>query len=305
MKVIIQVPCFNEEETLPVTLAALPRRLPGVDQVEWLVIDDGSTDRTAAIALAWGVDHVLVLPRHTGLAAAFKAGLEACLQHGADVIVNTDADNQYCASDMEKILSPLLAGRVDLVVGARPLRTIVHFSLTKRWLQIVGSWVVCRFSGVDIPDTRSGFRALSRELAGRLEIFSRYTYTLETLIQAGHEGYRVESVPIRTNPDLRPSRLIRNIPTDLWRSGITILSAYFRYNPLVAFTALGVFLAVASLFLGNTAAAPVLLAGMAGLGYLSHLLERNRRLLRGLRPPLPRVETVKVAEPRFRLISQT
>jgi glycosyltransferase involved in cell wall biosynthesis len=307
VKVIIQVPCFNEEASLPLALSALPRELPHVDTVEWLVIDDGSSDRTVEVARSLGVDHIVTLGRHRGLAATFKAGLEACLELGADIVVNTDADNQYRAEDIVKLIEPILAGQADMVVGARPLLEIPHFSWTKRWLQVIGSWIVCRFSGATIPDTRSGFRALTRRLASQLEVFSRYTYTLETLIQAGHEKYRIESVPVRTNPDLRPSRLIRNIPSDLCRSTATILAAYFRYSPIPAFVFVGAVSALGCWGSGSPDSAPVFFGAWAGMGYLSHLMERNRRLLRELRPfaQTTPIRVSKLANARLRLVSQS
>ncbi|MFP3944287.1 MAG: glycosyltransferase family 2 protein, partial [Alphaproteobacteria bacterium] len=190
-KLIIQIPCLNEEETLPATLAALPRQVPGFATVEWQIIDDGSTDRTVEVARANGVDHIVRLPRHGGLAAAFRAGISAALARGADVIVNTDADNQYNADDIPALVAPILAGNADLVVGCRPIENIEHFSATKKFLQRLGSWVVRVASGTDIPDAPSGFRAISREAAMRMTVVSRYTYTLETLIQAGQSGLAV------------------------------------------------------------------------------------------------------------------
>lgn len=305
MKLIIQVPCFNEQHTLPVTLAALPRTLPGVSQVEWLVVDDGSTDDTAAVARAHGADHVVVLAQHLGLAAAFKAGLEACLVRGADIIVNTDADNQYHAGDLPALIEPILRGRADLVVGTRPLRSIPHFSPAKRWLQIWGSWAVRRLSGTQVPDARSGYRAFSRRLAASLDVFSRYTYTLETLIQAGHEGFIVDNVPVRVNADLRPSRLIRNIPSDLIRSAHTLITAYFRYCPIRAFGILGTGAVLTGAVLRSPGFAAGGLAACFSLGYLSHLLEQNRRLLRELKPRTRFVEEVSAAGPaRLRLVTQ-
>ncbi len=226
MKLIIQVPCFNEEPWLERTLAQLPRQLAGIHEIEWLVIDDGSSDATAEAALRAGADHVLKLAKHSGLAGAFRAGLKVALDLGADIIVNTDADNQYDARDIEKLLKPVLAGKADLVLGARSFGA---FPLWKRSLQILGSRVVSRLSGTSTPDVRSGFRAMSRRLALRLDVKTAYTYTLETLIQAGREGFRVMSVPVRTNADVRPSRLIRNIPLDLLKSTAAIAGACRRF----------------------------------------------------------------------------
>jgi glycosyltransferase involved in cell wall biosynthesis len=239
MKVIIQIPCYNEENTLPITLAELPRKLPGIDVVEWLVVNDGSTDRTVKVARDHGVDHVVSLSRNRGLARAFSAGLEACLIRGADIIVNTDADNQYCAADIPKLIGPILEGKAEIVIGERPIRTIKHFSPTKKLLQRFGSVIVRIASGVDVPDAPSGFRAMTREAALRLDVFSRYSYTLETIIQAGQSGIPVASVPIRVNGPLRASRLVRSIPDYLMRSGQTIVRIFALYRPFRFFAALG------------------------------------------------------------------
>src|SRR5919197_834964 len=207
MKLIIQIPCFNEEQTLPLTLADLPRELPGIDAVEWLVIDDGSTDRTVDVARAHGVDHIVRLTNNKGLAAAFQAGLDASLKLGPDVIVNTDADHQYPARDIPRLVDPILEGRADMVVGDRRVKDVEHFSAPKKLLQRLGSWVVRRASGTGVPDTTSGFRAYNREAALQLVVVSNYTYTLESLIQAGKMLVAIEHVPIGTNPKTRPSRL--------------------------------------------------------------------------------------------------
>jgi glycosyltransferase involved in cell wall biosynthesis len=211
MKLIIQIPCLNEAGTLSVALQDLPRSIDGFDEVEWLVIDDGSTDDTAAHARELGVDHVIRHPVNRGLAAAFMTGLDACLRLGADVIVNTDADNQYQAADIPKLTMPILSGQADMVIGARPIAETEHFSWIKKKLQRLGSWAVRAASKTSVADAPSGFRAISRETAMRLNVFNAYTYTLETIIQAGLSNLRVLSVPIRTNPDLRPSRLVKSI----------------------------------------------------------------------------------------------
>jgi glycosyltransferase involved in cell wall biosynthesis len=239
LKLIIQIPCRNEELTLPQTLEALPRQLPGVDKIEFLIIDDGSTDHTSEIAEKLGVDHVVRLTHHVGLAGGFVAGLEACLLNGADLIVNTDADNQYFADDIEKLIKPLLEGKADIVVGDRGVATLENFSPTKRLLQRLGSWIMAKASGIDIPDATSGFRALSREAALRTIVMSQYSYTLETLIQAGAHNMSVEYVPVRTNPQTRPSRLMRNIPHYLANSSATILRTYMMYRPLKVFSFIG------------------------------------------------------------------
>ncbi|KVQ54253.1 glycosyltransferase family 2 protein [Burkholderia territorii] len=239
MKLIIQVPCFNEAATLPIALAALPRRIPGFDRVEWLIIDDGSSDGTIEVARAAGVDHIIRHPRNRGLARAFMTGLEACLQRGADVIVNTDADNQYNAADIPALVRPIYVGDADIVVGARPIDEIAHFSPLKKALQKIGSWVVRAVSRTDIPDTTSGFRAYSRHAAQRLTVFSNYTYTLETIIQAGQRDMSIVSVPIRVNGFLRPSRLVKSIGSYVMRSTHTILRIFVIYRPAAFFGTLG------------------------------------------------------------------
>lgn len=238
-KLIIQIPCYNEEATLAITLAELPRKVPGVDEVEWLVINDGSSDRTVEVARANGVDHIVSFDHNQGLAKAFMAGLEACLKAGADIIVNTDADNQYCADDIPVLIEPILLGQADMVVGARPIRQIKHFSPTKKFLQKLGSWVVRIASNTDIPDAPSGFRAISRNAALEVNVFNKYTYTLETIIQAGQKGMAITSVPIRTNGYLRPSRLVKSIPSYIQRSILTIFRIFMTYKPLRFFTLVG------------------------------------------------------------------
>src|SRR3954452_19863231 len=247
MKLIIQIPCFNEEDQLPGTLADLPRELPGVDEVEWLVIDDGSTDGTVEVARANGVDHIVRLTNNKGLAAAFQAGLDASLKLGADVIVNTDADDQYRASEIPRLVAPILEGRADLVVGDRQVESIEHFSASKKALQRLGSWVVRRASGTDIPDTTSGFRAYNREAALQLVVVSNYTYTLESLIQAGKMLVAVEHVPIETNPQTRESRLVKSTGTYVRRNAVEIFRAYVLYEPLRVFAIAALVFAVAAL----------------------------------------------------------
>ncbi|MGD1927849.1 MAG: glycosyltransferase family 2 protein [Leptolyngbyaceae cyanobacterium] len=232
VKLIIQIPCYNEEATLGVTLAELPQTLPGVDCVEWLIIDDGSLDRTVEVARACGVKHVVQFPYNQGLAKAFMAGVEASVRAGADIIVNTDADNQYCAADIPQLIAPILQGEADMVLGARPINDIPHFSPVKKRLQGFGSWVVRLASNTQIPDAPSGFRAFSREAALKFNVFNEYTYTLETIIQAGQRGMKIESVPIRTNGYLRPSRLVKSIPSYVQRSLFTILRIFMTYRPL-------------------------------------------------------------------------
>ncbi|MGQ9718221.1 MAG: glycosyltransferase family 2 protein, partial [Anaerolineae bacterium] len=250
LKLIIQIPAYNEESTLPQTLRDLPRSLPGVDEVEVLVIDDGSTDRTAQVAQELGVHHVVRLKQHQGLAAAFTVGLETALRLGADIIVNTDADNQYAGEDIARLVQPILEGKADIVVGDRGVATLQHFSPVKRLLQKWGSWVVGRAAGIPIPDATSGFRAFTREAALRLTVMGEYTYTLETLIQAGARRMTVVYVPVRTNPQTRPSRLIRSITSFIALSAVTIVRFYTMYRPLRVFMTLGGVLIAGGVALG-------------------------------------------------------
>lgn len=250
MKLIIQIPCLNEAETLPETLKVLPRQVPGFTVVEWLVVDDGSQDKTAEVARALGVDHVVRHRRNKGLARAFITGLNECLRLGADVIVNTDADNQYEADDIPKLVAPILEGKADVVIGARPINTHKHFSLTKKLLQKVGSWVVRQVSHTDIPDTTSGFRALNREAAQRTMVFNEYTYTLETIIQAGHRKLAITSIPVRVNEVTRPSRLFRSIPAYVRQSMITIVRIYVIYRPFHFFGSIGLLFFLAGVLIG-------------------------------------------------------
>ena len=236
MKLIIQIPCYNEAQTLEVALNDLPRKLDGIDTIEYLIINDGSADNTVEVAKKWGVHHIVNFKQNKGLAKGFMAGLDGCLRNGADIIVNTDADNQYCAEDIETLIRPILAGEADMVIGARPIDETEHFSFSKKKLQHLGSWAVRRASNTDIPDAPSGFRALSREAAMRINVVNDYTYTLETIVQAGREKIPITSVPIRTNAELRPSRLFHSIWGYVKKSMITILRAYMMYKPLKSFT---------------------------------------------------------------------
>ena len=310
MKLIIQIPCFNEADNLPHTVAALPRQLDGVNSIEYLVIDDGSTDATVAVARQIGVQHIVQLNTHSGLAAGFAAGLEASLHQGADIIVNTDADNQYQAEDIQRLIEPILAGRADLVVGDRGVASLANFSPVKRQLQRLGSWVIGRASGVTTPDATSGFRALSREAALRTLVLSDYSYTLETLIQAGASHIAVEYVPVRTNPQTRPSRLMRSIPHYLAHSGATIIRAYTMYRPLRVFSTLSlVFLLVGLLLslrfvyfflLGQgdghiqslILAAVLLIVGFQTflIGLVADLIGFNRKILEDLIYRIRRIE---------------
>lgn len=249
-KLIIQIPCYNEAETLAVALAELPRAVPGFDRVEWLIIDDGSTDATAEVARANGVDHVVRHPGNRGLAHAFMTGINACLRLGADVIVNTDADNQYVAADIPLLTEPVVQGRADMVIGARPIAEIEHFSPAKKLLQKLGSWVVRVTSKTDVADAPSGFRAISRNAAQQFVVFNNYTYTLETIIQAGRKNMRVESVPIRVNGDLRPSRLVKSIPSYIKRSIFTIVRIFVVYQPARFFGSIAAVLLLAGFLIG-------------------------------------------------------
>ena len=235
MKLIIQIPCLNEEQTLPVTLADLPRELPGFDAVEWLIVDDGSTDRTLEVAREHGVDHIVRLTNNKGLASGFQAGLDAALKLGADVIVNTDADNQYYGPDVARLVAPIVAGEADMVVGDREVRTVEHFSRPKKVLQRLGSWVVRQASQTTIPDTTSGFRAYNREAALAMQVVSKFTYTLETIIQAGKLTVAIDHVPVRTNAKLRESRLFPSTWTYIRRNGLSIFRIYAMYEPLRVF----------------------------------------------------------------------
>jgi len=250
MKLIIQIPCFNEAETLPVTVADLPRKVAGFDCVEWLVVNDGSTDDTVKVARSCGVDHIVEFTNNQGLARGFMAGIEKCLELGADVIVNTDADNQYQAADIPKLVKPILDGKADYVIGARPIENIAHFSPTKKILQKLGSWVVRKASATNIPDAPSGFRAISQECALRLNVYNNYTYTLETIIQAGRNNMAIISVPVRTNKELRPSRLFPNTFSYIKKSIATIIRIFVVYQPFRFFIAIATFLLMLGLLLG-------------------------------------------------------
>lgn len=310
MKVVIQIPCYNEEHSLGITLSALPKQLPGIDTVEWLVINDGSTDRTIEVALAHGVEHLVTLKRNRGLATAFMAGIEAALSVGADIIVNTDADNQYCAGDIPKLIEPILLGQAEIVVGARPISEISDFSPLKKWLQRTGSWVVRMVSRTSVPDAPSGFRAISREAAEQLNLFGKYTYTLEMLIQAGHQGIPVTSVDVRTNPALRPSRLMNSTPEYLWQSAVTLARIFLTYKPFAFFTGLGAIPFALSLACGGYwLASPPPLSPATGItalilalvcfglslcclvcGLIANLMAVNRRLLEDLKFRMRRLE---------------
>jgi glycosyltransferase involved in cell wall biosynthesis len=248
MKVIVQIPCYNEEGTLPQVMADMPTSIPGVDVVETLVIDDGSTDRTVEVARQLGVTHVVRHSVNKGLAAAFQTGLDACLRLGADIIVNTDGDNQYPQHMIPDLVAPILRGEAEMVIGDRQVRQIEHFSPIKKVLQVMGSWVVRQASGTAVPDAPSGFRALSREAALRLNVITNYTYTLETIVQAGKKNIKIASVPVTTNVVTRPSRLVRGIFDYVKKSGATIVRLYATYEPLKVFFYIGLILLLLATF---------------------------------------------------------
>jgi glycosyltransferase involved in cell wall biosynthesis len=303
VKLIIQIPCFNEGQTLAIALQALPRSVEGFEKVEWLIIDDGSSDDTVAVAQACGVDHIVKHPVNKGLARAFMTGVNACLDAGADVIVNTDADNQYEADDIPSLTQPILNGRAEFVIGARPVQTIEHFSPVKKFLQRLGSWVVRLASKTDIPDAPSGFRAMSRETAQKLIVFSDYTYTLETIIQAGQKNIAITSVPIRVNEDLRPSKLVKSIFSYINRSIITIIRIFVIYRPFRFFGTIGLVLFSAGFLIGlrfvfnyingegtGHIQSLILASVLLGMGFqtiliafIADLLSANRKLLEDLR----------------------
>ena len=310
-KLIIQIPCFNEEKSLPVTLAVLPRELPAFEKVEWMIIDDGSTDRTIEVARKLGVDHVVALTRHQGLARGFMAGIRACVDLGADIIINTDADNQYNAADIPLLIQPILDGKADIVIGTRPISEIKHFSPLKKLFQKMGSWLVRVVSQTDVDDAPSGFRAISREAAMRMHVFSEYTYTLETIIQAGKNGMAVISVPIRTNEFLRESRLIHSIPRYLTRSMNTVIRIFMTYQPLSFFmipgliffifgTVLGLRFLFFYLFTHSSAghiqslilAAVLLILGglLIMIGFIADLISVNRKLLENIEYRIQRLD---------------
>ncbi|MGN0495209.1 MAG: glycosyltransferase family 2 protein [Lachnospiraceae bacterium] len=240
MKLIIQIPCYNEAETLEIALNDLPKHIDGIDEIEYLIINDGSKDNTVEVARNWGVHYVVNFKRNKGLAKGFMAGLDACLRNGADIIVNTDADNQYNGDDIEKLVRPIIEGKTDIVIGERPIDQTEHFSPLKKKLQHFGSWVVRVASDSDIPDAPSGFRAYSREAALRINVTNEYTYTLETIVQAGREKIAQTSVPIRTNEELRPSRLFSSMFGYVKKSMVTIIRAFMMYKPLKFFTIIGI-----------------------------------------------------------------
>jgi glycosyltransferase involved in cell wall biosynthesis len=317
MKLIVQIPCFNEEATLPETLADLPREISGVDEVEWLVIDDGSSDRTVEVARAGGVSHIVRLTNNKGLAAAFQSGLDACLKLGADIIVNTDADNQYKGADIPKLVAPILAGEADMVIGDRETDQIEDFSPLKKRLQRFGSAVVRRASNTNVPDTTSGFRAYNREAALQMSVVSKFTYTLESIIQAGKQTVAIDHVPIRTNPKTRESRLFPSMWSYVRRNSASIFRIYALYEPLRVFTAAAVLVVIVaaviwarflwfffsgeggghiqSLILGSTLF--IVAVQFAALGVLGDILAGSRVLQQRILERVRRVELHLGVEP--------
>ncbi len=313
MKLIIQIPCLNEEDSLPVTLKHLPRQIEGISQVEILVINDGSTDRTEEVAREQGVQHIVKFSRRQGLARAFQAGLDACLKLGADIIVNTDADNQYQGEDIVQLIQPVLSGDAQMVVGCRDIENIPHFSKTKKRLQRVGSWVVRHLSETDVPDTTSGFRAYSREAALKLNVISDFTYTLDTIIQAGSRSISIEHVPVHTNEKLRESRLFSGIGEYLKRSLLALIRIYTMYRPLRVFTYVGstfIFIGLLitvrfliTLIINPTVSRHVQSLIFAGvffiigfqvviIGLLSDIIAANRRLLEDILYRVKKMELI-------------
>lgn len=299
MKLIIQIPCYNEAETLRVALDDLPKQIDGVDVIEYLIINDGSKDDTVEVAREWGVNYIVSFRNNKGLARGFMAGLDACLRNGADIIVNTDADNQYCGEDIEKLIQPILKGEAGMVVGERPIDQTEHFSPLKKKLQHLGSWVVRKASKTDIPDAPSGFRAYSRHTAMRLNVINEYTYTLETIVQAGRQKMAVTSVPIRTNAELRPSRLFSSMFGYVKKSMLTIGRALMMYKPLFVFTTMASMFGILGVGIGIRflvyffngagdghiqslilAAMFIIIAVMCGvIGLLGDVISANRKLL--------------------------
>ncbi|MBO5468852.1 MAG: glycosyltransferase family 2 protein [Lachnospiraceae bacterium] len=310
MKLIIQIPCYNEANTLEIALNALPKHIDGIDAIEYLIINDGSTDNTVEVAKKWGVHHIVNFKQNKGLAKGFMAGLDACLQNGADIIVNTDADNQYCGDDIETIVRPILEGKADIVIGERPIDQTQHFSWLKKKLQHFGSWVVRKASDTNIPDAPSGFRAYSREAAMQMNVVNEYTYTLEQIVQAGRTKIAITSVPIRTNAELRPSRLFNSMFGYIKKSMLTIIRAYLMYKPMRFFLALGCIPIVGGVALGVRflinyfmgqgqgniqsliLCSMMILIGVVTwvLGLLADLLAANRKLLQDIQQRVRDIE---------------
>jgi glycosyltransferase involved in cell wall biosynthesis len=302
VKLIIQIPCYNEETTLPLTLDSLPRKIPGIDTIEWLIINDGSTDKTAKVAKLHGVDHIISHPQNMGLAKAFMKGIEACLEREADIIVNTDADNQYRGDSISDLIQPILEGKAEFVVGARPIDEIKDFSRTKKILQKLGSWTVRLASGTNVRDAPSGFRAISRNAAQKMNVFNNYSYTLETIIQAGQNNIPITWVPIKTNRVLRPSKLLKSIPSYIRNSIVTIVRIFVVYKAFRFFATIGILLFTLGGFLiirflyyyfsgkgGGFIQSLIIASILIGMGFqtiliafIADLISVNRRLLEKL-----------------------
>lgn len=280
MKLIIQIPCYNEAETLEIALNDLPKHIDGVDEIEYLIINDGSKDNTVEVAKNWGVNYVVSFKQNKGLAKGFMAGLDACLRNGADIIVNTDADNQYVGEDIAKLIQPILDGKADMVVGERPIDQTEHFSPLKKKLQHFGSWVVRKASKTDIPDAPSGFRAYSRDAAMRMNVVNEYTYTLETIVQAGRNKMAITSVPIRTNGELRPSRLFNSMMGYVKKSMLTIIRAFLMYRPLMFFSTLGGIMSLVGVGIGIRFLC-YLFAG-TGAGHVQSLILASMMIILGV-----------------------
>lgn len=316
MKLIIQIPCYNEAETLEIALNDLPEHIDGIDEIEYLIINDGSRDNTVEVAKNWGVHYVVNFKQNKGLAKGFMAGIDACLRYGADIIVNTDADNQYCGDDIETIVRPILDGKADMVIGERPIDQTEHFSPIKKKLQHLGSWVVRKASHTDIPDAPSGFRAFSREAAMRLNVVNDYTYTLETIVQAGRSKMAIMSVPIRTNPELRSSRLFHSMWGYVKKSMLTILRAFMWYKPLYCFSlvalipsliGLGISIRFLVFYFNGTGnghvqslilACTLLIIGFITfvIGLLADTIAANRRILEDVQYHVRKLEYDRVSE---------
>ncbi|NBJ92686.1 glycosyltransferase family 2 protein [Parablautia muri] len=310
MKLIIQIPCYNEADTLEMVLNDLPKTLEGIDEIEYLIINDGSKDATVEVAEKWGVHHIVNFNQNKGLARGFMAGLDGCLRNGADIIVNTDADNQYCADDIQHLIQPILDGEADMVIGARSIDEIEHFSFLKKKLQHFGSWAVRKASNTNVPDAPSGFRAMTKDAAMHINVINDYTYTLETIVQAGRDKIAVRSVPVHTNPDIRPSRLFHSVWSYVKKSIVIILRAYMMYQPLKCFTYLsciplfcGVGIGIRFLYLivigqgyghiqSLILACTLIIVGFLTfmIGLISDLIAANRRILSDTQYHIRRME---------------
>ena len=320
MKLIIQIPCYNEAETLEIALNDLPKHIEGIDKIEYLIINDGSTDNTVEVARNWGLNYIVNFRNNKGLARGFMAGLDACLRNGADIIVNTDADNQYCADDIEKLIAPILEGKAGMVIGERPIDETEHFSPLKKKLQHLGSWVVRKASKTDIPDAPSGFRAYSRHTAMRLNVINEYTYTLETIVQAGRQKMAVTSIPIRTNAELRPSRLFKSMLGYVKKSILTIIRAFLSYKPLFFFSILALIFCLCGGIIGGRyiyfmiigqgaghtqslilASMLIIIGIQAGvIGLLADVISANRKLLEDIQYHIRKIDYGKSHEEQIK-----